>query len=69
MEDADREFVVNLIHAQDFYGTSQQFNTIDEFCQYFFTNDMYYCYTFIAHNAKAIDAHFILKWFIDVREP
>ena len=55
---------VNLSIAQDFDGNEYVHNSIDEFCKYFL-NDKYKGYTFIAHNSKGYDSHFILKWLID----
>ena len=55
---------VNLSIAQDFDGNEYIHNSIDEFCKYFL-NDKYKGYTFIAHNSKGYDSHFVLKWLID----
>ena len=55
---------VNLSIAQDFEGKEYIHNSIDEFCKGF-PNDKFKCYTFIAHNSKGYDSHFILKWLID----
>ena len=55
---------VNLSIAQDFEGKEYIHNSIDEFCKYFL-NDKYKGYTFIAHNSKGYDSHFVLKWLID----
>ena len=55
---------VNLSIAQDFDGKEYVHNSIDEFCKYFL-NDEYKGYTFIAHNSKGYDCHFVLKWLID----
>ena len=55
---------VNLSIAQDFDGNEYVHNSIDEFCKYFL-NDKYKGYTFIAHNSKGYDCHFVLKWLID----
>ena len=55
---------VNLSIAQDFDGNEYVHNSIDEFCKYFL-NDKYKEYTFIAHNSKGYDSHFVLKWLID----
>ena len=55
---------VNLSIAQDFDGNEYVHNSIDEFCKYFL-NDKYKGYTFIAHNSKGYDSHFVLKWLID----
>ena len=55
---------VNLSISQDFDGNEYVHNSIDEFCKYFL-NDKYKGYTFIAHNSKGYDSHFVLKWLID----
>ena len=55
---------VNLSIAQDFEGKEYIHNSIDEFCKYFL-NDKYKGYTFIAHNSKGYNSHFVLKWLID----
>ena len=55
---------VNLSIAQDFDGNEYVHNSIDEFCKYFL-NDKFKGYTFIAHNGKGYDCHFVLKWLID----
>lgn len=58
-----REFVVNYVSAEDFDGNRYRFRTLDEFYEYFFV-PKFSKYTFIAHNAKAFDAHIILSWLI-----
>ena len=55
---------VNLSIAQDFEGKEYKHNSIEEFCKGFL-NDKFKGYTFIAHNSKGYDCHFILKWLID----
>ena len=55
---------VNLSIAQDFEGKEYIHNSIDEFCKGFL-NDKFKGYTFIAHNSKGYDSHFVLKWLID----
>ena len=55
---------VNLSIAQDFEGKEYIHNSIEEFCKGFL-NDKFKGYTFIAHNSKGYDCHFILKWLID----
>ena len=55
---------VNLSIAQDFEGKEYTHNSIDEFCKGFL-NDKFKGYTFIAHNSKGYDSHFVLKWLID----
>ena len=55
---------VNLSIAQDFNGREYLHNSIEEFCKCFL-NDKFKGYTFIAHNSKGYDSHFILKWLID----
>ena len=55
---------VNLSIAQGFEGKEYIHNSIEEFCKGFL-NDKFKGYTFIAHNSKGYDCHFILKWLID----
>ena len=55
---------VNLSIAQDFDGKEYVHNSIEEFCKCFL-NDKFKGYTFIAHNSKGYDCHFVLKWLID----
>ena len=49
---------VNLSIAQDFEGKEYIHNSIDEFCKGFL-NDKFKGYTFIAHNSKGYDCHFV----------
>ena len=51
---------VNLSIAQDFEGKEYIHNSIEEFCKGFL-NDKFNGYTFIAHNSKGYDCHFILN--------
>ena len=55
---------VNLSIAQDFEGKEYIHNSIEEFCKGFL-DDKFKGYTFIAHNSKGYDCHFILKWLIN----
>ena len=55
---------VNLSIAQDFEGKEYIHNSIEEFCKGFL-NDKFKGYTFIVHNSKGYDCHFVLKWLID----
>ena len=55
---------INLSIAQDFEGKEYIHNSIEEFCKGFLS-DKFKGYTFIAHNSKGYDCHFILKWLID----
>ena len=55
---------VNLSIAQDFEGKEYVHNSIEEFCKCFL-NDKFKGYTFIAHNSKGYDSHFVLKFLID----
>ena len=55
---------VNLSIAQDLNGRECLHNSIEEFCKGFI-NDKFKGYTFIAHNSKGYNCHFILKWLID----
>ena len=59
-----RTHVVNLSIAQDFEGKEYIHNSIEEFCKCFI-NDKFKGYTFIAHNSKGYDSHFVLKWLIN----
>ena len=54
---------VNLSIAQDFEGKEYIHNSIEEFCKGFL-NDKFKGFTFIAHNSKGYDCHFVLKWLI-----
>ena len=55
---------VNLSIAQDLEEKEYIHYSIKEFCK-FFLNDKFKGYTFIAHNAKGYDSHFVLKFLID----
>ena len=55
---------VNLAICHDFNGNETIFNDINSFCNGNL-NDKYKGYTFVAHNSKRYDSHFILKWCID----
>ena len=55
---------VNLSIAQDFNGKEYIHYSIEEFCKGFL-NDKFKGYTFIAHNSKEYNCHFVLKWLID----
>ena len=55
---------VNLAICHDFNGNEMIFNDINSFCNGVMI-EKYKGYTFLAHNAKGYDAHFILKWCID----
>ena len=55
---------VNLAISHDFSGHEYVHNSIEEFCK-FFLNDKFKGYTFIAHNSKGYDGHFILKRLIN----
>ena len=55
---------INLSIAQDFNGKEYIHYSIEEFCKGFL-NDKFKGYTFIAHNSKGYDCHFVLKWLID----
>ena len=55
---------VNLAICHDYNGTESTFNDINSFCNGVL-NEKYKGYTFIAHNSKGYDSHFILKWCID----
>ena len=54
---------VNLSIAQDIDGKEYIHNSIEDFCKGFL-NDKFKGYTFIAHNSKGYDCHFVLKWLI-----
>ena len=51
---------VNLSIAQAFDGKEYVHKSIEEFCKCFL-NDKFKGYTFIAHNSKGYDSHFVLK--------
>ena len=55
---------INLSIAQDFNGKEYIHYSIEEFCKGFL-NDKFKGYTFIAHNSKGYDCHFVLKWLIN----
>ena len=55
---------VNLAICHNFNGNETIFNDINSFCNGNI-NDKYKGYTFVAHNSKGYDSHFILKWCID----
>ena len=55
---------VNLSIAQDFNGREYLHSSIEDFCKGLI-NDKFKRYTFIAHNSKRYDCHFILKWLIN----
>ena len=55
---------VNLSIAQDFNGKEYLHSSIEDFCKGLIS-DKFKDYTFIAHNSKGYDCHFILKWLID----
>ena len=55
---------VNLSIAQDFEGNEYIHNDIESFYKDFI-NDKFKDYTFIAHNGKSYDMHFVLKWLVD----
>ena len=50
---------------QDFRGEIRTFRNINEFCSPIFSDRSWNDWTFIAHNAKAFDGQFILKWLVD----
>ena len=51
---------VNLSIAQDFNGREYLHNSIEDFCKGFI-NDKFKGFTFIAHNSKGYDCHFVLN--------
>ena len=55
---------VNLSIAEDFDGKEYIHHSIESFCKELI-NEKFKGYTFIAHNSKGYDSHFILKWLID----
>ena len=55
---------VNLSIAQDFNGKEYLHSSIEAFCKGLI-NNKFKGYTFIAHNSKGYDSHFVLKWLID----
>ena len=52
---------LNLSIAQDFKGNEYIHNSIEEFCKGFI-NDKFKGYTFIAHNSKGYDSHFVFRF-------
>ena len=60
----DRVFRVNYVSTEDYHGKKLNFSTIEDFCKHFVTSK-YNKYTFIAHNSRSFDAHFILAWFVE----
>ena len=57
--------IVNWVHAWDFNNEEHTFDNIDSFCKFVFEGDTCKNYTFIAHNAKAFDSQFVLKYCIE----
>ena len=55
---------INLSIAQDFNRKEYIHYSIEGFCKGSL-NDKFKGYTFIAHNSKGYDCHFVLKWLID----
>ena len=55
---------VNLAICHDSNGNESIFNDINSFCNGIL-NEKYKGFTFVAHNSKGYDSHFILKWCID----
>ena len=55
--------IVNYAHAKVFHGNSQSFSNIEEFSEWLFS-EKHRGYTAIAHNAKAFDSQFILKYCV-----
>ena len=58
------EHIVNWVDCEDFDGNINTFETVDEFCKFVF-NDKHIGFTFIAHNSKSYDAHFVRNWCIE----
>ena len=56
--------VPNLIHVMDFNDDEFTFTNIDTFCEFIFS-ERCQGYTFVAHNAKAFDNYFVLKYCVD----
>ena len=54
---------INLSIAQDFDRKEYIHNSVEEFCK-FFLYDKFKEYTFVAHNGKSYDMHFVLKWLV-----
>ena len=55
---------VSLSIAQEINGREYLHSSIEVFCKGLI-NDKFKGYTFIAHNSKGYDCHFILKWLTD----
>ena len=69
---------VNWVDCQDFEGQISNFKTIETFCEFVFAEhkddpddeeeegiQKHRVYTFIAHNAKAYDLQFVLKYCVE----
>jgi hypothetical protein len=56
--------IVDWVHVWDFDGTKHTFNNINDICEKMLS-DKFTGYTFIAHNAKAFDSQFVLKYCVD----
>ena len=56
--------VVNWVDCEDFHGNKNTFQTLDEFCEFAFSEENEK-FTFIAHNSKGYDAQFIRNWCIE----
>ena len=68
-EDTTRDHIMNYGVLQEFHGKLWKFTNIEDFCKFIFSKDKagfrFKDYTFVAHNAKGYDLHFILKYCIE----
>lgn len=56
--------IPNLIITQDYNGKKERFENNETFCKWLISKE-HRGFTFIAHNSKSYDSHFILKYCID----
>ena len=57
---------INLVVIQNFDGSMNlSFNTVDEFCDFIFSDKRFENSKLIAHNGGGYDVHFICKWLFD----
>ena len=56
---------VNLAVVHDYYGREHVFDSAEAFCRFVFNYENHKGYTFVAHNSKGYDCHFILRWCVE----
>ena len=69
VQNISNEHVVNFAVSQNFHDETFVFeggDALDAFCNFLF-DDIHKDYTAIAHNAKAFDSIFILRWLLQNR--